>query len=131
MILFVDDEISRINPILASFELEELKVEAIDNGIDCISFIKDNLSEIELIIVDLMIPYGEKSVNNIYPGIELITDIQKILDNVPIMVFTNVASSKIHDFLQGLDIKEIIQKVDVAPFELVEIVKKYIKQSNI
>lgn len=128
MILFVDDEIFRIDPILATFEIEGLSIKAVDNGIDCISFVENYFDNIELIIVDLMIPYGEQSVKDIYPGIELITDIQKITNKVPIIVFTNVASEEIQDFLKGLDIKEIIRKFEVDPLELVEIAKKYVRK---
>lgn len=127
MILIIDDELFRLDPLIATVQNEGIELKTIDNGTEGIEFVSKRITDLELIIIDLMIPYSEKSLENNYPGIELIVDIQKINSDLPIIAFTNVSKSEIHEILKNLGVKETIVKMDVSPSEFVEIIKKYLK----
>ncbi len=130
MILIIDDELRRNDPILSFLQAEGYKVLAFDNGVDCIAFIENKPLDIDLIIVDLLLPYGEKSVTYRVAGVELIKDIQKILKNVPIIVYTNINDYKIFDSLEELGVNRILRKSDILLFEFLEAIKSAISNKK-
>jgi CheY-like chemotaxis protein len=126
MIIIVDDEIDRIEPLLLALTDEGFVVKSFSDGLECLSFVRGSSATIELFIIDLIIPYGKKSVTVQYAGVELVKDLRRIIDKVPIVVLTSAFSPRIFAELRDLGVKEILQKPGILPSEIASIIKLYI-----
>lgn len=106
MILFIDDEERRMKSYVQELEFSNYNVEFkpdVDSALECLENPKE---EIELIILDIMMPTGKKFFNNsqaekgLRSGICLYQEIRKQKPMLPIVIFTNVYDKKL---LQDID----------------------------
>jgi len=86
------------------------------NGTEALDFIKDPVNHIDLIIMDVLIPFMN--------GIEVTRESKKIRKNIPVLVVTAYISKEVREkcFLAGCD--EFITK-PVLPARLIELLAKY------
>ena len=135
MILFIDDERHYISSYIEELELSGYKVEfRKDPGVG-LELMKEHLLEIDLLIMDVMMPPGTLWHNvdtngGFRTGIIYYEIIRQIAPKLPILIFSNVS-----DLLVQRNLEDpycwFIRKEDCDPFELVEEVKHIFLQSRI
>jgi CheY-like chemotaxis protein len=139
MILFIDDERRRMKSHFESLS-EALKnsqyssVEFLDRIDDVLVFLdKDKLSNVDLIILDVMMPLGEKLQDNqeiksgLRTGIFLYQEFRKIKPDLPIIIFTNISDEDLAEKIENNANSKFLNKENYFPHELVREVKKMLK----
>jgi CheY-like chemotaxis protein len=127
MILFVDDDKRRMQSYVQELEFSDYKVEFqfdIDNAFD---FYENNRDDIQLVILDIMMPVGEKfsnqiaAENGLRTGICFYEKIRGDRPDLPIIILTNVNRSELSD-IKNIEITEatIFEKTSLNPFVLAE-----------
>jgi CheY-like chemotaxis protein len=133
-ILFVDDEDWSVEPYFDKLRDHHIEVELAINGDEAIE--KLQKSRYDLIVLDIMLPPGNKIGKNVEPrkaGTILLHGIRrseipnmKTASNVPVVVLTAVADQKLLENIKQLGVTEIFQKP--APFD--EVTQKLIALLN-
>lgn len=115
-ILIAEDEDSLRKALSLKLEKEGFDLELVEDGKECIEFIKDNPSSVDLLILDLEMP--------VMGGVEVLKEIEKeqSINNFPVIVLTNFGNndnlaetleSGVTEFLIKADhpIENIVNKV--------------------
>lgn len=125
MILIVDDELDRIDPIIYSLKLYGYEIITANSGHSSLSAISKHKDKIKIIIVDLKIPYGKVSLHDEYPGITLISEIRKDLEKVPILILTNVPlNDRVESIFSILNIRGHLYKPEITLDKIIDIVEE-------
>jgi len=108
-IFLVEDEQSLLKIIQLNLEIEGYKVSSSENGLDALQFFKNNFKELQLVLLDVMLP----GIN----GFELCSNFKSIAPNIPVIFITakNQNTEKITGLKLGAD------DYLVKPFELEEL----------
>jgi CheY-like chemotaxis protein len=131
MILFVDDEKRRMNSYILELELSAYIVK-FEKNIDCaIEFFENNREDINLVILDMMMPTGttfnnKQTGNGMRTGLCFYKLIRQYKPNLPIIIFTNVSGNDLSNDVNNNSL--VFQKDVLFPFELVRQVKKILVQ---
>ena len=122
MILFVDDEVRRMQPFAESLEFEGFTVRFASSITECRQFMAKP-TEIDLIILDVMMPdEGLKGADDgLRTGIALLQEIRRCHPVLPIAVLTNSDSAEQDVPLDQYTV--FMRKAEILPFELASIVK--------
>jgi len=133
MILLVDDERRRMDSYVQELGLAGYDVQFESDVDNALKFFRDNEAQIELLILDVMMPAGS---NFSDAGTEhgLMTGIafyQKISDehnpNVLTIIFTNVSEESLTKDITSKSTVFFCKKDDLLPFELEEKVRKILE----
>lgn len=138
MILFIDDEINRVDSYKLDLELScgyEVYLESRINV--ALDFFYKNKEKIELIILDIMMSSKDKFTNEntedgLRTGMVIFNTIKNEFPEFPIIIFTNVrndSDDKIADIVNGHKSSLFLQKKDYKTSEFVDIVYNFM-QSN-
>lgn len=135
MILFVDDEPRRVKPYIEELELSGYKVEFKDNIYDALNFWKERKQDLELIILDIMMPIGDdfdeaaqqESEFGLETGIYFYKKYLKS-QGVPVILFTHRADAKIPDKEDNLVC--LLRKIDYLPHEFVQDAKAVLEKNR-
>ena len=130
MILFVDDEKREME----SYRME-LELELPDSGVvfkrnidDALSFFEDNQNQIELLILDIMMPQGKAFEsapdNGLKTGIHFYRKVRTITPAMPIIIFTNISDENIEKAFSNDEKCWLMKKENYYADELVEKVKE-------
>lgn len=121
MILFVDDE-PRIMDSYRLFLEDKLKeigkeLNFFSNVDETVAFFKANLSEIELVILDVMMPGGKafsfnQSNGGLTTGFLLYQKIRKDLPDIPVFIFTNSIDEDIENAVKKDENAKFLRKTD-------------------
>jgi DNA-binding NarL/FixJ family response regulator len=132
-VLLIDDDRLAVPFYKEALESAGIRVEQClhaDSAIRCAQTEKDRIS---VIILDIMIPPGERyrnidTADGLKTGVFLYTDLRQMCPGTPIVVLTNVTDSETLNELRklGADVK---RKADVLPSTLRQIVRTLITQS--
>lgn len=122
-ILWVEDDVNFFN-IFSSFLKNKYKINRAEDYEDALNNLKDK--QFDLIIIDLIIPSGEKlsideliNIKDRYFGLELIKHIRENDTKTPIMVVSVVNKNNIIDSIKIIDNKiPILWKYDISPKEI-------------
>jgi CheY-like chemotaxis protein len=126
MILFVDDD----NRYIKSY-IEELRYcgyEVIhQNNVDkAIGFVFDKIEDIDLLLLDIMMPPGELFENQdtfygLRTGLFFLKEVKELSFNhvFPIVIFTNVPANNLPNETREL----VLQKEEYSPSDLVKIIQ--------
>lgn len=133
MILMIDDEPKWMKEY--TFELEEagfevLQISNVDSLMVWLST-SDNVTSLEIIILDMMMPPGEKFANidtkmGTLTGEFLLQYLHTIIPEVPKILLSNKDLSSINDSTINL-INEAFSKEDLLPEDLLDVVCKYVR----
>lgn len=135
LIVFVDDELNLIDSYIKELEFD-YKVEYISNVKKLLEFITAKSSEIELLILDVMMPseniddkYSKNTQKGMKTGLILYEIIREKNPYLPIIIFTNVTRDVEEQTVKKIiedDKAKFLQKEDYLPFELSEQIKIFI-----
>lgn len=133
MILFIDDEKRRMRSYVQELELSSYTVEFKSDVDSALEYFENNKKEVELIILDIMMPTGKKffndnqSENGLRTGICFYQEIRKRATKLPIIIFTNVYDKNLLQDIDNDDEALFCEKDNFIPIELVAEVKNILK----
>jgi CheY-like chemotaxis protein len=129
MILFIDDEKRRMDSYVLELKISQYSV-IFEQNVDCaIKLFEDHKENINLIILDMMMPTGtvfknDQTEKGMRTGLCFYKFVRKHKPDLPIIIFTNVSGSDLPDSINENDNFQIFQKDVLFPFELAEQVKR-------
>lgn len=132
MILMIDDEHREAGSYVEELEYSGFRVHFEKDVDRALRFVTENIQEIELLILDIMMPPGRTLAqsatrNGLRTGVELFHRIREISTSLPIIVLTNVSDQAVEaTFLRKANCR-FLRKEDQLPFELVEEVRNFLK----
>ena len=134
LILFVDDDKLPMQYYVQALEKRGFEVQRYFEPDNALEFIMKENTQIEVIIMDIMMPFGKYGADatkkGLITGVLLLDDIRKYCPNTPVIILTNVKNPKTHIKFEEGDLLKIIQKTDCPPFELVDLVNEVIPNTN-
>lgn len=127
-ILWVEDDIYTLfEPMMHELIKLDIEILTATNYIEAMKHIKDN--DINLIILDLLIPWGDKrklADINTFVGLNILREISKIGILTPVLVFSVVRDKGVIEECKSLGAKSYIEKGYITPKDLKNEVKKHI-----
>ena len=125
MILFVDDERRPIMPYMEELERSGYEVHLETSADDALNFVRSNAGRIDLIVLDIMMPYGkgftaDETEEGRRTGVHLFRRLRQENGKVPVIVFTNVSARPVEEAFAGKPACRFLRKIDYFPFELRE-----------
>ncbi len=134
MVLFVDDEKREMDSYVQELELSKYKVVFKKDVDEALEFFEKNLTEIDLVILDIMMPPGRSFAQNdtqmgLRTGIAFYKKIRDKAPELPLLIFTNVSDEKVSEWFRKEKKCRFLRKEDYLPFELVDEVKKVLQKS--
>jgi CheY-like chemotaxis protein len=128
MILIVDDEARYIDIFAEELKLSGYEVSTQSDVDEALLFFEQNLSQIDLVIMDVMMPPGSSfahmAPDGLRTGVYLYNRIRERVPQLPVIVFTNISDSGISKRFLGDSKCWYLRKSDVLPFELVEEIER-------
>ncbi len=120
-IAIVDDDVASLRYFEVLLKTTGASVVLFNNGSDLINYVSDNISKIDMVLLDYLIPY----IN----GIDCIREIRKINKKIPLIMITAyyTRESKEGAFLAGCN--EYILK-PVIPEKILAVLEKYLYQKE-
>jgi len=135
MILLVDDEKREMDSYAMELELSGYEVSFQKDVDDASRFFKENVDQIDLLILDIMMPPGSsfKDVDTqlgLRTGIRFYEKIRETAPNLPVIIFTNVSDEHVAERFRRESQCSFLRKEDYFPFEFAEEVKKVLARSK-
>ena len=135
MILMIDDEKRTLDSYLQELALSDFMVRyesSVDAGLKCL---EENVNEIELLILDLMMPYGQafnedETEKGLRTGIVFYERVRKANAHLPVMILTNNVDEGIRRVFEQEPHCRFFRKEDLLPFELADAVKDFLQTEN-
>lgn len=135
MILMIDDEKRTLDSYLEELALSNFTVRyesSVDAGLKCL---EENAHEIELLILDLMMPYGQafdkdETEKGLRTGIVFYKRVRKTNDRLPVMILTNNVDEGIRRLFEQDPHCRFFRKEDLLPHELADEVKDFLQAEN-
>ena len=121
MILFIDDEARHMRSHLDELELSDFDVEFKQSVDEALDFFEDNFAQIELIILDIMMPPGNRFKNidsGLRTGVHIYDKIRPAAPDLPIIILTNVSEEELAKRFHGEKNCWFMRKEEYLPFEL-------------
>jgi CheY-like chemotaxis protein len=130
MILLIDDEPEYIKNYKIALEDERFQTELITNVDEALSFIHTRGRDIEAIILDIMMPYGdsfsgEETHGGTRTGTRFYGKIREVLPDTPIFILTNVSDENIEE--QFSNDKNCSFHPKGKPFAFAEIIRNRLR----
>lgn len=124
MIIFVDDEPERLTGYIQAFELSGFKVRMITTIDDAFAILEDMPNEIEVIILDVMMPTGiglelNETKDGLATGIVFLEWLKKFHEQIPVIILTNTVNAKSKFDLSHRNC-EIYEKKELGPWKLLD-----------
>lgn len=132
MILFVDEESRHMISFVEELRHTGLEVE-FQTGVDAASFawafLQANAAQIDLLILDVMMPPGVAFKNvdtelGIRTGVRFFERARQLLPDLPVIILTNVSDEKVKERFEQETNCLFLRKEDYYPFELPAEVQK-------
>jgi DNA-binding response OmpR family regulator len=135
MILFLDDERRIMDSYVRELEFSGYQV-AFQSDVDtALKFFEENLPQIDLIILDIMMPAGStfKDVDTrqgLRTGLYMYEKIRQKASNVPVIILTNVSDEKVAERFRSENKCWFFRKEDYLPFELAQQIDEMVSERN-
>lgn len=106
MILFIEDESRQNESYREEFEMSGYQVVLKRKVDEALAFLREQASQIQLVILDVMMPPGEalKDVDTalgLRSGLRLFEKIRQEVPGLPVIVLTNVTDQSVRDFFMS------------------------------
>ncbi|MCA9016326.1 MAG: response regulator [Planctomycetaceae bacterium] len=129
MILFVDDETRLMDSYVEELKLSGYEVEFQPNVDKALAFFTKNHANIELMILDIMMPPGAsfEGGDNIWglrTGQYFYEKIRPMAPDLPVIILTNVSDELLAERFQQENNCWFLRKEDFLPFELVQQIRQ-------
>ncbi len=133
MLLLVDDERRDMTSYLEELRLSGHKIEFRKDVGVAFNFLKDHLQEIELLILDIMMPPGALLANvatngGLRTGVRFYESVRQLSPELPILILTNVSDAQVAEHFQDEPRCWFLRKEDCLPFELADEVKRILSE---
>jgi DNA-binding NarL/FixJ family response regulator len=133
MILFIDDETRRMDSFREELQYH-FQVDFIDQVDRAYEFFQAHLSEIDLLILDIMMVPGKlfsqkEEEWGLTTGLHFYRLLREKAPNLPIIIFTN--KEKTEKEFRGEPNCLFLRKRDYVPFELVDVVKEFLQECRV
>jgi DNA-binding response OmpR family regulator len=125
-ILWIEDDAYELEPLTWPLSDAGFEIHTALDAFDAINEIRDQKNKYDLIILDILLPTGEKNeINKVeYVGANLLEEIRKLDKNIPVIAFTVVRDSELHEKLNRLGVKKIFTKGAVLSSDLLNAIIK-------
>jgi CheY-like chemotaxis protein len=128
MILLVDDEKRYMDSYAEELELQAFAVTVKRDVDDAWRFLEQHLVDIELLILDIMMPPGEFLMDadtnkGLRTGVRFFERARQLSSALPIIVLTNVSDAAVVEQFRGEPNCSFCRKEDYLPFELADEIK--------
>jgi CheY-like chemotaxis protein len=128
-ILYVEDE-QWLMGGMVDYLSTDYDVLTARNGDQALSILESGKHKIDLILLDIMMPPGDK-IRNSHRGRTSGVEFARIVlqekgCDIPIVCYTVVNDRKVHRLLKQIGVREIVSK-RTLPSELERIIKKYLR----
>ena len=135
MILIIDDERRYMDSYIMELELSNFELSFQKDIKKAWGFLIENQNQIELIILDIMMPYesmfkDEEVQYGLRTGRNFYKKIREIMADVPVIVLTNVSDDNIRNWFANQPETVVLRKEDILPFELVTVIKGVLHSSE-
>ena len=135
MILFIDDEKREMDSYVKELGFSGYKVSFQNDADDALRFFEGNLSRLDLLILDIMMPPGSsfKDVDTdlgLRTGVRFYERIREKAPDLPVMILTNVSDERVADRFRRENKCWLLRKEEYLPFEFAEEVKKVLDRSQ-
>jgi len=125
VILLVDDERRYMVSYLEELKFSTYKIEYRKDVSVALNFLKEHLQEIELLILDIMMPpsslfKNEDTNGGLRTGIQFFELIRSIAPELPVLILTNVSGADVEKYFYAQPNCWYIRKENCLPFELVD-----------
>jgi len=135
MILMIDDEKRTLDSYLQELALSDFTVRyesSVDAGL---KYLEENSGDIELLILDLMMPYGQtfnehETDKGLRTGIVFYKRVRKTFARLPVMILTNNVDEGVRRIFEQESHCRFFRKQDLLPFELAAEVKNFLQAEN-
>ena len=121
-IVVVEDDVSNFRYFETVLKKTQANVHWIKNGRDAVSYCTDSSNNIDLVIMDILIP--------LITGIDAIREIKKLRKGLPVIAVTAYVSKDIQEkcFMAGCD--EFLFK-PLLPKQLLDSIKRFFEKDHI
>ncbi len=135
MILFVDDEERRTEAYREACELAGLKIDFIDDAETVVDFLRDRKAEIQLLVLDVMMPMGSRynrpeATFGTRTGLEIFKDVRTLSPTLPVLLFTQSHDREVDLAVEGDDNALVARKQDVLPSDLPALIKQHLERDT-
>ena len=130
MILIIDDDTRRLKSHIEYLVFKGYEVHQATSIKDAYEFLEEKTDQIELIILDIMMPTHnyfnyEESIGGKRTGVMLYDEIIKMNPLIPVIVYSAVSETNLAVQLKQKGVKDYIEKA-VKPTVLLSRIKKYL-----
>jgi len=106
MILFLDDNPSRMENAVEELRMRNFQVHFEQNVDSALAFIDKHSSEIDALICDIMMPHGtrlssEQTRDGLRTGISVLEIARSLQPTLPTIIFSNVSDDELRKTLKG------------------------------
>ena len=127
----IDDEQRETNSYVDELRFSGYQVQFERDTDRAIQYLKNHLAEIELLILDIMMPPGQTLAkadtrNGLRTGVQLYALIREFAPDLPVLVLTNVSDHAVEEKLTRSANCRYLRKEDHLPFELVEEIRQFL-----
>lgn len=127
MILFVDEEPTFTNSHREELEFEKYEVVLKQSVDDAWSFLNEEGSRLELLILDIMMPPSKLTgidEDGMHTGMLFFEKVRSKFPTLPVLIFTNRSDAEASDYFENKPQCWFLRKSDYVPFQLVEKIKE-------
>lgn len=131
MILFIDDEPRYVEAYRNELENDGYQVEFIADVDKAISFLSGHRAEVELVILDIMMPSGRAlrdadTKKGRRTGVYLYKELRASASSLPFIILTNVSDPEVEKEIEKECDCQFMHKYEYLPYELRDIVQELI-----
>ena len=135
MILMLDDEPRIMSSYLEDLKLSGMDVEFYDDPKAALERIEVDATKVDLLILDLMMPPGERFENRdtergLRTGVRVYEDVRVLAPNLLVVVLTNVSDPKIERRFRHEENCLFVRKERVLPFEFTKQVTDFMQENR-
>jgi DNA-binding response OmpR family regulator len=136
MILFIDDELKYMDSFVRDLSMSGYQVNFQKDVDGAWRYFEENTNEIELLILDIMMPPGETfkdkdTDDGLRTGVHFYKRVRESVPGLPVIVLTNVSAEEVKARFQGEDNCSFFQKKDYLPFQIVQEVRRILSPLEI
>jgi CheY-like chemotaxis protein len=135
MILLVDDEQRHMDVYARQLSESGYTVMYQQNVDAALKFVRENLANIELLILDIMMPPGlsfkdDDTELGLKTGIRFFDKVRELVPDLPVMMLTNVSDYQVAKTFSEKRNSWFLTKKDYLPYEVVKVVNSIIKRKE-